>query len=95
MATLAELQARMEAAAAALDYEEARRVRDRIGLLRAGASPEDAAAADTAGLTRQQPGKMGIGTSQSKPVRPKGWTRPPKPDPMTAATGRKRGRQGR
>lgn len=86
------LRKRMEAAAAALDFEQAKRLRDRIGLLRAGAAPEDAAAADTSGLLRQQPGNMGIGTSAAKPVRPNGWLPPVKPDPMTKRTGRKRGR---
>lgn len=89
---LADLQARMEAAAAALDFEETRRLRDRIALLRAGAEPGEAAAADTSGLTRQQPGAMGIGTSQSRPVRPEGWVPPRKPDPMTAGRNRRRQR---
>jgi len=77
------LQTRMAAAAQALDYEEARRLRDRIALLRGGASPDDAEAADTAGLQRQMPGAMGLGTSQQKVTPPPGWTAPPKPDPMT------------
>ena len=61
----------------------ARRYRDRIALIRGGASAEEAAAADTSGLRRQQPGAMGLGTSQQKVTPPKGWTRPRKPDPMT------------
>jgi len=84
------LQQRMEAAAAALDFEEARRLRDQLNLLRGGASAADAAAADTSGLIRQQPGNMGIGTSQARPTPPPGWRAPPKPDPMTRATGRRR-----
>lgn len=87
-----QLQRRMEAAAEALDFEEARRLRDQINLLRGGASAADAAAADTSGLTRQQPGTMGIGTSQPRPTPPPGWRAPPKPDPMTRATGRRRAR---
>ena len=71
----------MEAAAAALDFEEARRLRDRISLLQGGASVEEAAAAD--GLTRQRLGAMGLGTSRQQVVPPEGWTPPPKPDPMT------------
>lgn len=78
-----ELQARMEAAAAALDFEAAQRLRDRINLLRGGASGEDAAAADTAGLTRQQPGRMGLGSSRQAVEPPPGWTPPAKPDLMT------------
>ena len=81
-----DLQARMATAAAALDFEEARRLRDRINLLRGGA--DAAAAADTSGLTRQQPGRMGLGTGAPRVTPPPGWTPPRKPDPMT--TGRKR-----
>jgi len=77
----------MEAAAARLDFEEARRLRDRIALLRGGAS-EAEATVDASGLTRQQPGNMGIGSSVPTPVRPDGWRPPKKPDPMTRATGR-------
>jgi len=72
------LRLEMEAAAAALDFETAGRLRDRISLLRAGG--EDV---DTAGLERQRPGAMGLGTSQSRVVPPEGWVKPVKPDPMT------------
>ncbi|MEH3104897.1 MAG: UvrB/UvrC motif-containing protein [Sphingomonas phyllosphaerae] len=78
---IAALRARMEAAAVALDFEEARRLRDRISLLQGGASMDEAAAAD--GLTRQQPGAMGLGTSRQQVVPPKGWKPPRKPDLMT------------
>ena len=80
----------MNAAAAALDYEEARRLRDVIALVRGGASLAEAQAADTAGLDRQQPGAMGLGTSQQKVTPPPGWTPPPKPDPMTRNRSRRR-----
>ena len=80
----------MAAAAAALDFEEARRLRDLIALVRGGASIDEAAAADTAGLTRQQPGAMGLGTSQQKVSPPPGWKPPPKPDPMTKGRSRRR-----
>lgn len=79
----ATVRARMEAAAAAMDFEEARRLRDQLSLMRGGASPADAAASDTAGLARQQPGSMGLGTSQQRMTPPPGWTPPPRPDPMT------------
>ena len=46
---------------------------------------------DTSGLTRQRPGAMGLGTSQSRPERPVGWVPPKKPDPMTKGRGRRRG----
>lgn len=71
----------MDAAAAALDFEEARRLRDLIALARqTGADP---ASLEVAGLIRQRPGAMGIGTSQSVPTRPDNWVEPSKPDPMT------------
>lgn len=84
------LQAEMTAAADALDFETARRLRDRISLLRGGATPVAAAKADTAGLTRQQPGAMGLGTSQQRLTPPPGWQPPPRPDPMTRGRSRKR-----
>jgi hypothetical protein len=84
------LHARMEAAAAALDFEEARRLRDRINLVRGRASADDAARADASGLTRQQPGAMGLGTSQQRVEPPAGWTPPPRPDPMTKGQRRRR-----
>lgn len=83
------LQAEMEAAAAALDFETARALRDRIALLRAGATDTEV---DTAGLTRQQPGAMGLGTSQSRVEPPEGWVKPKKPDPMTRNASRPRRR---
>lgn len=81
---------RMEAAALALDFEEAKRLRDMISLLRGGATTVEAEAADLTGLTRQQPGAMGLGTSQQRVTPPPGWRPPPKPDPMT--NGRRHGR---
>lgn len=90
MTTLAELEARMDAAAAALDFEEAGRLRDLLALARqTGADPDTIAAAD---LIRQQPGAMGIGSSVAKPVTPDGWVKPKKPDPRTRNTSRTRGR---
>ncbi|MDB5676264.1 MAG: excinuclease subunit [Sphingomonas bacterium] len=80
----------MEDAAASLDYERARVLRDRLNLLRGGAAIAEANSADTAGLTRQQPGSMGLGTSQQRLTPPKGWRQPPKPDPMTRGKGRRR-----
>lgn len=80
----------MMAAAEALDFEQAQRLRDRIALIRGGMSREDAEAADTAGLIRQKPGAMGLGTSQQRVTPPPGWTAPPKPDLMTRHHSRKR-----
>ncbi|MBY0302105.1 MULTISPECIES: UvrB/UvrC motif-containing protein [Sphingomonas] len=87
---IAALHAQMEAAAAALDFEEARRLRDRINLIRGGASDEQAAAADTHGLERQRPGSMGLGTSRQRVEPPAGWVLPPRPDLMTHRRGGKR-----
>lgn len=82
--TIEDLQHQMAAAASALDFEEAKRIRDRINLMRGGASAEEAAQVDTSGLDRQRPGAMGLGTSRQRPVPPPGWKPPPKPDPMTS-----------
>ena len=77
-----QLRLRMEAAAAALDFEEAGRLRDQLSLARGTEAGGDIEA-DLAGLTRQQPGRMGLGTSQQRMTPPPGWSPPPKPDPMT------------
>ena len=77
------LRRQMEAAAAAMDFETASKLRDQISVLRGGGE-----VADMAGLTRQQPGAMGLGTSQQRMTPPPGWVKPKKPDPMTK--GRKR-----
>ncbi|TKD53144.1 UvrB/UvrC motif-containing protein [Sphingomonas baiyangensis] len=87
--SIEDLHRAMEEAAAALDFETARALRDRIALLRGGASANDAAAADTSGLARQQPGGMGLGSSRSRIERPPGWKPPPKPDPMTRGRSRR------
>ena len=84
------IRLKMEAAADALDFEEARRLRDQLNLLRGGATLEEAQDSDTSGLTRQQPGKMGIGTSQQRMTPPPGWKPPRKPDPMTRGKGKRR-----
>ena len=90
--TVEQLRQRMEAAAAALDFEEARRLRDQISLLR-GAPDPDAVAEDVSGLVRQQPGAMGLGTSQQRVTPPEGWHPPPRPDPMTRGRSRARHRK--
>lgn len=81
--TIEALQKRMQAAVADLDFEEARRCRDQINLLRGGAAPEAVEQADLSGIERQQPGAMGLGTSQQRMTPPPGWKPPAKPDPMT------------
>ncbi|USI75373.1 UvrB/UvrC motif-containing protein [Sphingopyxis sp. USTB-05] len=77
------LRKRMQAAVDTLDFEEARRCRDQINLLRGGAAPDEAEQADLSGIERQQPGAMGLGTRQQRMTPPPGWKPPPKPDPMT------------
>ncbi|WP_294200162.1 UvrB/UvrC motif-containing protein [uncultured Sphingomonas sp.] len=86
--SIEDLRRQMEAAAERLDFEEAKRLRDRVNLLRGGAADTEV---DTSGLIRQQPGAMGLGTSQSRPERPEGWVPPKKPDPMTKGRGRRQG----
>ena len=88
--TIEALQEKMDAAARALDFEEASKLRDRINLIRGGATASEAEHADLSGLTRQQPGAMGLGTSQARMEPPPGWQRPAKPDPMTRGRGRRR-----
>ena len=90
---LEELREQMEQAADALDFETARRLRDRINLMRGGATAAEAAQADDANLARSRPGAMGLGTGQPGVVRPNGWKPPTKPDPMTKGSGRKRGKK--
>ena len=82
----------MEAAAAALDFEEAARLRNQLSLLRGGASLAEVESADTAGLERQEPGRMGLGTSQQRVEPPAGWKLPRKPDSMTKGRSKRRGR---
>ncbi len=82
--TLKTLQQRMEAAALAMNFEEAKRCRDMISLIRSGATAAEAEEADLSGLDRQQPGAMGLGSSQQRVTPPPGWKPPPKPDLMTA-----------
>jgi hypothetical protein len=91
-ATEEELRRRMEEAAAAMDFEEASRLRDRISLLRGVAPGASSGEIDTAGLERQQPGRMGLGTSQQRVTPPPGWKPPAKPDPMTRGRSRRGGR---
>jgi hypothetical protein len=86
--TIEDLQRRIDEAANALDFEEARHLRNRINMMRSGAPAVEAAQTDTSGLVRQQPGAMGLGTSQPRVAPPPGWKRPPKPDLSTS--GRKR-----
>lgn len=91
---LQDLRREMEAAAARKDYEEAGRIRDRISLLRTAGKTQDDLEFDPTGLLRQQPGAMGLGTSQQRVTPPKGWKPPKKPDPMTLGRSRRGKRSG-
>jgi hypothetical protein len=82
--TIETLKKKMGDAALALGFEEATRCRDMINAMRMGATAAEAEEADFAGLERQQPGAMGLGTSQQKMTPPAGWRAPPKPDLMTS-----------
>jgi len=86
---IARLTAKMAAAAEAQDFERAAALRNEIAVRRqaAGSTSTDA---DFAGLKRQQPGAMGIGSERPKRDAPKGWKPPTKPDPMTTGRSRRR-----
>ena len=89
---LADLRRRMQQAATDNNFELAARLRDQLSLMR-GAADVDAAPDLTAAtqLRRQQPGAMGIGTSDQRMTPPPGWKPPKRPDPMTAGH---KGRKG-
>ncbi|MGZ3377212.1 MAG: UvrB/UvrC motif-containing protein [Phenylobacterium sp.] len=73
MDAIAKLEARRIEAEEAGDTETAELLADAIARLRSGESP----------LTEQQPGRMGLGTSQEDYRREPGRPLPKKPDPMT------------
>ena len=83
------LEAAMRDAAERNDFETAAALRNQLLVLRQ-AGGEGAEGADYAGLKRQQPGAMGIGTQHPKVTRPAGWKPPRKPSPMTTNSGRRR-----
>ncbi|BBF68797.1 hypothetical protein SBA_ch1_09970 [Sphingomonas bisphenolicum] len=56
----------MDAAVHASDFEEAKRCRDMISLMRSGVTAAEAERADLSGMERQQPGAMGLGTSRQR-----------------------------
>ena len=82
---LAVLEAEMDEAAAAFDFEAAARLRDEIARLRGEGD----------GLVGQPPpGQMGLGSNAPVRQPPKGWVKPKKPDPLTRGhKGRGPGRQ--
>lgn len=86
---LTRLAAEMAAAAKAQDFERAAALRNEIAVRRQAAGGTSADA-DFAGLKRQQPGAMGIGSERPKRDAPEGWKPPKKPDPMTTGRSRRR-----
>jgi hypothetical protein len=84
MAVIDDLERRMREAAEAGDFETAALLRDAIARLRSGES----------NLREQEPGRMGLGSSQEKYVPDPARPLPKKPDPMTSGHkpgGRRRG----
>lgn len=88
---IATLQARMDAAARALDFDDAKRLRDMISLMRSGGTAADAERADLSGIERQQPGAMVLRTRRQRVISPQGCKPPAKPDPMTNGHNSRRG----
>jgi hypothetical protein len=80
------LRLKMEAAAEAEDFEAAARLRDQYSLVRGQPGAKIPEEMDTSRLHRQQPGRMGLGTSEQAVVPPPGWKPPKRPDPMTSST---------
>ena len=80
--TLVALTRQMQAAAEAMDFEAAARLRNEIARLKGEApmAPDDA---DTITVGQPPPGAMGLGTQVPVRQPPKGWVRPKKPDAMT------------
>ena len=76
---IAELEKAMAIAAVAEDFEMAMQLRDEIAALR-GTAPQGAAPE----VRQPPPGQMGLGTHIPVAAPPKGWSKPKKPDPMTA-----------
>lgn len=73
MDAIAKLEARQAEAAAAGDQETAELLGEAIARLKGGESA----------LREQQPGRMGLGTSQEAYVEPAPRRLPKRPDPMT------------
>ena len=79
---LAALKQFLADAVLAEDYEMAASLRDRIATLEPKTPSK---------LRRQEPGKMGLGTSDQKFKPPPGWKPPKRPDMMTSNTKPRRG----
>ena len=84
---LAALKQFLADAVLAEDYEMAASLRDRIAAL----EPPSETDIPPSKLRRQEPGKMGLGTSDQKFKPPPGWKPPKRPDMMTSNTKPRRG----
>jgi hypothetical protein len=82
---LAALTEALADAVLAEDFEMAAILRDRIEALKATRPMPPSK------LQRQEPGKMGLGTSDQKFKPPKGWKPPKRPDLLTTNTKPRRG----
>jgi len=79
---LVALGKQMEAAAAAMDFEEATRLRNEMARIK-GEAPVAPGDPDTVTVGQPPPGAMGLGTQVPVRQPPKGWVKPKKPDLMT------------
>ena len=79
---LVALGKQMAAAADAMDFEEATRLRNEIARIK-GEAPVAPGDADTVTVGQPPPGAMGLGTQVPVRQPPKGWVKPKKPDLMT------------
>lgn len=81
---LTELTQQMQAAAEAMDFEEAGRLKAEIEHIR-GELPagKDDDGNVTVTVSQPPPGSMGLGTHVPVRQPPKGWVKPKKPDLMT------------
>jgi hypothetical protein len=79
---LTSLTKQMQAAAEAMDFEEATRLRNEIGRLK-GEGPVGEGDPDTVTVGQPPPGAMGLGTQVPVRQPPKGWVKPKKPNLMT------------
>ena len=76
------LEKQMQAAAEAMDFEEATRLRNEMARIK-GEAPVQSGDPDTVTVSQPPPGAMGLGTQVPVRQPPKGWVKPKKPDLMT------------
>ena len=78
---LVALARQMQAAAEAMDFEEATRLRNEIARIK-GEAPVQEGDPDTVTVGQPPPGAMGLGTQVPVRQPPTGWVKPKKPDLM-------------